>query len=255
MTSDSGGPAVAAAGPVAATGAGPAESAPAAIITGAASGIGAACAALLRGRGWRTAGLDLHPSDTDFAAQVDVADRAAVATAIDAAASQFGQIDLAVSAAGYYEEGIDVAEITLGQWDRMLSVILGGTVNTAAAVLPHMLACGTGTIVAISSELALAGSLTDLHYVAAKGAVLGFVKSLAMEVAETGIRVNAVAPGPTDTPLLAADSLWRKPEYLASLPLGRLVTPAEIADAVYYLATEGSMYCGEVLSPNAGAVI
>jgi NAD(P)-dependent dehydrogenase (short-subunit alcohol dehydrogenase family) len=91
--------------------------------------------------------------------------------------------------------------------------------------------------------------------VAAKGAVLGLVKSLAMEVAETGIRVNAVAPGPTDTPLLAADSLWRKPDYLATLPLGRLVAPEEIAHAVYYLATEGSMYCGEVLSPNAGAVI
>jgi len=109
--------------------------------------------------------------------------------------------------------------------------------------------------VAISSELALAGSATDLHYVAAKGAVLGLVKSLAMEVAETAIRVNAVAPGPTDTPLLAADSLWRKPGYLATLPLGRLVAPEEIAHAVYYLATEGSMYCGEVLSPNAGAVI
>jgi 2-hydroxycyclohexanecarboxyl-CoA dehydrogenase len=94
-----------------------------------------------------------------------------------------------------------------------------------------------------------------LHYVAAKGAVLGFVKSLAMELAHTSIRVNAVAPGPTDTPLLAADSLWRQPDYLATLPLGRLVKPAEIGDAVYYLATEGSMYCGEVLSPNAGAVI
>jgi 2-hydroxycyclohexanecarboxyl-CoA dehydrogenase len=85
--------------------------------------------------------------------------------------------------------------------------------------------------------------------------VLGFVTSLAMELAETGIRVNAVAPGPTDTPLLASDSLWRKPGYLATLPLGRLVTPAEIASSVYYLATEGGMYCGEVLSPNAGAVI
>jgi len=109
--------------------------------------------------------------------------------------------------------------------------------------------------VAISSELALAGSATDLHYVAAKGAVLGFVKSLAVEVADTGIRVNAVAPGPTDTPLLRQDSLWRQPKYLASLPLGRLVTPDEVAQTVYYLASEGSMYCGDVLSPNAGAVI
>jgi 2-hydroxycyclohexanecarboxyl-CoA dehydrogenase len=231
------------------------DSAPTAFITGAASGIGAACAALLRSHGWRIAGIDLNPSDTDLVVLVDVTDRTGVAAAADAAVREFGQIDLAVSAAGYYEEGIDVAEITRAQWDRMLEVILGGTIHTAAAVLPHMLRRGQGAIVAISSELALGGSITDLHYVAAKGAVLGFVKSLALEVAETGVRVNAVAPGPTDTPLLTRDSPWRKPEYLATLPLGRLVTPGEVAHAVHYLAVEGSMYCGEVLSPNAGAVI
>jgi len=233
----------------------PATDQPVAVITGAASGIGRACAGLMRRSGWRAAGIDLNPSDTDLSLRADVSDRTAVVAAVDQAAELFGQIDLLVSAAGYYEEGIDVADITLAQWDRMLAVILGGTVNCCAAVLPRMLRQGRGTIVAISSELALTGSATDLHYVAAKGAVLGFVKSLAMEVAETAIRVNAVAPGPTDTPLLAADSLWRKPDYLATLPLGRLVTPDEIARAVYYLATEGSMYCGEVLSPNAGAVI
>ena len=226
-----------------------------AVITGAASGIGAACAELLRHEGWRTAGIDLNPCGTDLSSVADVRDQAAVTAAVDGAAAEFGRIDLAVTAAGYYEEGIDVADITRAQWDRMLAVILGGTVNAFAAVLPHMLRRGSGHLIAISSELALAGSATDLHYVAAKGAVLGLVKSLAMEVAQTGIRVNAVAPGPTDTPLLAADSLWRKPDYLATLPLGRLVTPGEIARTVYYLATEGSMYCGEVLSPNAGAVI
>ena len=226
-----------------------------AVITGAASGIGRACADLMRRAGWQTAGIDLNASDTDLPVRADVSDRAAVVAAVKQVAERFGQIDLLVTAAGYYEEGIDVANITLAQWDRMLAVILGGTVNSCAAVLPHMINQGTGAIVAISSELALAGSATDLHYVAAKGAVLGFVKSLAMEVAETDIRVNAVAPGPTDTPLLVQDSLWRKPDYLATLPLGRLVRPEEIADAVLYLATEGSMYCGEVLSPNAGAVI
>ncbi len=226
-----------------------------ALISGAASGIGRACASEMSEHGWRTAGLDLNVSDTDLPLRADVSDRSAVALAVEQVASRFGRIDLLVTAAGYYEEGIDVADITVGQWDRMLAVILGGTVNCFAAVLPHMLDRDEGTIVAISSELALAGSATDLHYVAAKGAVLGLVKSLAMEVAQTAIRVNAVAPGPTDTPLLAADSLWREPAYLSSLPLGRLVRPEEIAAAVYYLATEGSMYCGEVLSPNAGAVI
>ena len=233
----------------------PSGTRPVAVITGAASGIGRACGEVMRQAGWRTAGIDLKESGADLPLRADVSDRAAVAAAVNQVTDRFGQIDLLVTAAGYYEEGIDVTDITVQQWDRMLSVILGGTVNCCAAVLPHMLSRGTGAIIAISSELALAGSATDLHYVAAKGAVLGFIKSLAMEVAETAIRVNAVAPGPTDTPLLAEDSLWREPDYLATLPLGRLVKPGEIAAAVYYLATEGSAYCGEVLSPNAGAVI
>ena len=228
---------------------------PVVVVTGAASGIGAATAALFAERGWRTAGLDLRFSATDLSLTCDVTDGSRVSDAIGAVIERFGRIDAAVTAAGYYEEGIDVCDITKAQWDSMLQVILGGTVNTCAAVLPHMIANQRGTLVAISSELALGGSATDLHYVAAKGAVLGLIKSLAAELAATPIRVNAVAPGPTDTPLLAADSIWREPGYLATLPLGRLVTPGEIAATVYYLATEGQMYCGEVLSPNAGAVI
>jgi NAD(P)-dependent dehydrogenase (short-subunit alcohol dehydrogenase family) len=225
------------------------------LITGAASGIGAACARHFAERGWATAGLDLREAATDTAYVADVSDRAAVRDAVGRAIADHGHVDALVTAAGYYEEGIDVVDISRERWDRMLSVILGGTANCAWALLPHLLERGDGSIIAISSELALAGSATDLHYVAAKGAVLGLIKSLAAEVAATGVRVNAVAPGPTDTPLLASDSIWREPEYLSTLPLGRLVKPEEIAGAVYYLATEGSAYCGEVISPNAGAVI
>jgi 2-hydroxycyclohexanecarboxyl-CoA dehydrogenase len=228
---------------------------PVVLVTGAASGIGAACVDLFAANGWTTAGLDLRESAADAPFVADVSDRAAVADAVARLVAEHGTVDALVTAAGYYEEGIDVVDISRERWDRMLAVILGGTANCAWAVLPHLLARGSGSIIAISSELALAGSATDLHYVAAKGAVLGLIKSLAAEVAHTGVRVNAVAPGPTDTPLLSADSIWREPEYLSTLPLGRLVTPAEIAGAVYYLATEGSAYCGEVLSPNAGAVI
>lgn len=228
---------------------------PVVVVTGAASGIGAATAALFRQRGWHTAGIDLNASATDLPIVCDVTDAAGMRSAAERIIAEFGRIDAVVTAAGFYQEGIDVCDITRGQWDAMLGVILGGTVNTCAAMLPHLLAADSGSVIAISSELALGGSATDLHYVAAKGAVLGLIKSLAAEYATTGVRLNAVAPGPTDTPLLAPDSLWREPEYLRTLPLGRLVRPDEIAATVYYLATEGSVYCGEVISPNAGAVI
>jgi 2-hydroxycyclohexanecarboxyl-CoA dehydrogenase len=228
---------------------------PAVVVTGAASGIGAATAALFRQRGWHTAGIDLNASATDLPIVCDVTDAAGMRSAAEQIIAEFGRIDAVVTAAGFYQEGIDVCDITREQWDAMLGVILGGTVHTCAAMLPHLLAADSGSVIAISSELALGGSATDLHYVAAKGAVLGLIKSLAAEYAATGVRLNAVAPGPTDTPLLAPDSLWRDPEYLRTLPLGRLVRPDEIAATVYYLATEGSVYCGEVISPNAGAVI
>jgi NAD(P)-dependent dehydrogenase (short-subunit alcohol dehydrogenase family) len=225
-----------------------------AVVTGAASGIGAACARALSADGWRVAGLDLNTSATELSRTVDVTDRDAVAAAVDGAQAQWGSVDLLVTAAGY-DERIPVAEISKDSWDRMLAVLLGGTVNACAAVLPHMRRQGSGSIVAISSELGLAGSEDNVHYATAKGAVIGFVKALALECAGDGITVNSVAPGPTDTPLLEDGSPWREPDYLATLPLRRLVHPDEIAATVVFLAEEGSFFCGEVLSPNAGAVI
>ena len=113
-----------------------------------------------------------------------------------------------------------------------------------------------GAIVAITSELAVGGGEDCAHYAAAKGAVIGVVRSLAVEVAKHGIRVNAVAPGPTDTPLLAPESPWRAPEYLATLPTRRLARPDEVAEVVRYLVGDDAGFCtGEVISPNSGAVI
>ncbi len=231
-----------------------AESRGVALVTGAASGIGRQIAARLAGAGWRTTGLDLERSDTDLPVQADVTDPSAVEAAVARAEAELGPVSVLVTAAGVYDM-VPVGEIDAARWRRMLELHLGGTVNACRAVLPGMLAAGEGVIVTVSSELAISGGNGDAHYVAAKGAVIGLTRSLGAELAPHGIRVNSVAPGPTDTPLLAPDSPSRDPAYLATLPLGRLVSPDEVADTVRYLVEEGSYFAGQVVSPNAGAVI
>lgn len=225
-----------------------------ALITGAASGIGAATARLLSERGWRVAGLDLSKSDTELSVVADVTDPEAVRAAAGRAAAELGQVSALVTAAGYHESA-PVDELGPDRWRRMLSVHLGGTANACRAVVPPMLEAGSGRIVTVASELALSGSPGDAHYTAAKGAIIGFTRSLGWELAARGVRVNCVAPGPTDTPLLPPGSRDRSPEYLGTLTLGRLVRPGEVAETVALLLEEGDYFAGQTLSPNAGAVI
>jgi 2-hydroxycyclohexanecarboxyl-CoA dehydrogenase len=225
-----------------------------ALVTGAASGIGARICDRLGTRGWSVAGVDLSASESHLSLEADVANPAAMRVAVERTVDKLGSISLLVTAAGVYEMA-SVADIDPVRWRRMLAVHLGGVVGACRAVVPGMLAARSGTIVTISSELAIAGGTHDAHYSAAKGAVIGFTRSLGVELAPHGIRVNSVAPGPTDTPLLPPDSPWRAPDYVATLPLGRLVTPEEVAETVMMLVEEGTYFAGQTLSPNAGAVI
>ena len=224
-----------------------------AVISGAASGIGRACAAALRTDGLAVASLDLSPApDAGLSLTVDVSDAEAVEAAVARAEAELGPIAVAVTAAGYYERAA-VGATGVEAWRRMLAVQLGGTVNLARSVYTRMLQRGAGSICTIGSELALCGDGDAAHYAAAKGAIHAFTKSLAVEAAPHGIRVNCVAPGPTDTPLMTPE--LRAPEYVDALVLKRLVAPEEIAAAVVFVTRGAHNMVGQIVSPNAGAVV
>lgn len=227
---------------------------PVALVTGGASGIGAAVVDALAARGFTVGCLDRNPAtNVEHAVAVDISDGDAVASAVAELRDRLGPFSAVVNSAGHYEM-IPVSDISVASWHTMLRVHLGGLANVARACLPDLVET-RGNLVAVASELAVGGGEDDAHYAAAKGAVIGLVRSLAAEVAHHGVRINAVAPGPTDTPLLAADNPCRTPEYLNTLPLRRLTTPKEVARAVEFLVCDATFCTGDVVNVNAGAVI
>jgi 2-hydroxycyclohexanecarboxyl-CoA dehydrogenase len=224
-----------------------------AVVSGAASGIGRACAAALAADGLAVASIDLAAADgADLALQADVSDAGAVEAAVARAEVELGPVEVVVTAAGYYEPA-RIGEIGVAAWRRMLAVQLGGTVNLARSAYTRMRERGAGAICTIGSELALCGDADAAHYAASKGAIHAFTKSLAVEAAPHGVRVNCVAPGPTDTPLMTEE--MRNPAYVDSLVLRRLVAPEEIAATVRFVTRGAHNLVGQVISPNAGAVV
>lgn len=183
---------------------------------------------------------------------LDVRDGPAVADAVARVEDELGAIDYLVTAAGHYRAAA-IADPDEAEWRRMLEVHVGGTANAWRAVVPRMRSRGRGAICAIGSELGIIGDPSAPHYAAAKGAIHAMTKSLAVELAPDGIRVNCVAPGPTDTPLLSDDP--NIAGYAEALPLGRVLTADEIAAVVAFLLLEDTNFVGQVVSPNAGAVL
>ena len=227
-----------------------------AVVTGASSGIGRATAERLAGAGYRVAvnyatneraAKAVAASVAGRAYAADVADARAVADMVDRIERELGPIGVAVSNAGFYEEVL-IDDIDDDRWSRMLRVHLGGAFHLTRAVVPAMRSRGAGSIVLVASEL---GSPRASHYVAAKSALFGFGRSLARELAPQ-IRVNIVAPGPVDTPLLPDRD--RAAAYTSTVPLRRIGHPPEIAEAILHIAT-ATFTTGAVYSPNGVVVI
>lgn len=141
-------------------------------------------------------------------------------------------------------------------FDRMFAVHVRGTFLMTKAVLTAMLAGGAGVIINIASQLGQIGGVELVHYSGAKAAIIGMTKALAREVSARGVRVNAVAPGPINTPLVMQLSQEWRADKRANLPLGRFGEPEEVAETVAFLASPAaSLFVGQTLGPNSGDVM
>lgn len=236
-----------------------------ALVVGAASGIGQAVAAAYTAEGAVVVAADRDGDRLEGAAaaagaassvRVDVTDEASVAAAVQHVLDRHGRVDVLVNSAGVLDEG-PLAQMPLAQWQRTLDVDLTGVFLACRAVLPSMLAAGSGRIISIASQLGLKGGVGLAHYSAAKAGVIGMTKALAREVAPAGVLVNAIAPGPVETPMVAGISEEWKAAKRAELPLGRFGVPAEVAPTAVLLASDpgGNLYVGQVLGPNSGDVM
>jgi NAD(P)-dependent dehydrogenase (short-subunit alcohol dehydrogenase family) len=230
------------------------------IVTGAASGIGRAVADALRAEGAVVAGLDLRPSTDAWSIPCDVADAASVTAAVDEVVDGAGSVDVLVNAAGIHRAGT-VADISPEAWDEVLAVDLRGAFLTSRAVLPGMMANGSGAIVHIASAAGLLGGRGSAAYVAAKGGLIALTRAMALDHAGHGVRVNCVCPGMVRTPMLeATEAGLSAPERLAlegeraqRHPLGRIGRTKDIVPAVLYLASDDAAWVtGAVLPVDGG---
>ena len=238
---------------------------PAAIVTGAGSGIGQATTALLLERGWNVAVIDLqaralaeleagHPAERLLVRACDVTDEAQVAAVVGEAAAKFGRLDGAVNSAGMAADK-HVFDTSAELFRKILDVNVIGTFLIGREAARHMAKVGRGAIVNVASVSGLRGSKGRSAYGASKGAVINLTQVMANDLAPHGIRVNAVAPGPVETPMVKALHTSADRElYNRYIPMRRYAEPREIASVIHFLLDESqsSFVTGEIVAVDGG---
>ena len=229
------------------------------LITGAAQGMGRAFTEYFAGRGNRLLAVDIQGVPVDLpgvrAAKCDVTDPESLAEVVGIAQREWGGLDGVVANAAIFDGVVraPIEEITLSEYARIMDVNVKGVWLTVRAALPALRAAGGGSIVTLASEVVNAGSVNLSHYVASKGAVVGLTRALARELGPTGIRINAISPGFTETEgginLVGGAGRYD----VKSTPLGRVATPTDMCGAVEFLLGEASGFVtGQVLLVNGG---
>jgi 3-oxoacyl-[acyl-carrier protein] reductase len=240
-----------------------------AIVTGGARGIGRGIAEAFAREGADVAVADLA-SEQDATpvleairaagrravfVQTDVADERQVQHMVEQVLDTFEHVDILVNNAGIFTQAL-VEDLSIADWDRVLNVNLRGTFLCTRFVMPHMLTRGSGRIINIASQLGYLGGREVAHYTASKAGVIGFTKALAREVSTRGVRVNAIAPGPILTDMMAHETEDWKAAKLAELPIGRFGEVHEVTPTAVFLASDdATYYVGQTLGPNGGDVM
>jgi 3-oxoacyl-[acyl-carrier protein] reductase len=236
-----------------------------ALVVGGAGGIGAAIA-----EAFTVQGATVVVADRDLTAAqrataglaggaavaMDLARQESVDSAVREVREIQGAIDILVNSAGILTES-PLIEMSLATWQETIDIDLTGTFLACRAVVPHMVERKYGRVINIASQLGIKGGRGLTHYSAAKAGVIGLTKALALEVAEHGVLVNAIAPGPIHTALVAGITEDWKRAKQAELPLGRFGVPEEVAPTAVLLASSpgGDLYVGQTLGPNSGDVM
>ena len=235
-----------------------------ALVVGGAGGIGGGIAEAFLAEGAKVVIADFNEEVTANRAKeigslgvaIDVTNEASVKAGVAKATQLLGQIDILVNSAGIATQA-PVVDMTLELWNETIAVDLSGVFLVTHHVLPQMLTRSDGRIINVASQLGIKGASSLSHYAAAKAGVIAFTKSLALEVSANGVLVNAIAPGPVYTQMVAGiDEEWKRAKA-KELPLGRFGEIAEVAPTAVLLASSpgGNLYVGQTLGPNSGDVM